>query len=124
MTAEATEWQLDRVRHVEYLMGVNFEDLMRDMYIGTGNPTRPPFIEDIMEQVFEGHLIVQDRNRDFFVEGATEDEMMYLLAQMREEDIWKVERDVYTYIHQNRLFVFYDKGLGTKNLYAPVVSTW
>ena len=121
---ETTEWQIDRIRHVEYLMGATFEQLMDTMYTGTGSDKRPPYIEEIMQEILEGSVILQEENRDFFIQGATEDDQLLMLANMDPQQVIRIQQDVYQYVHEKRLFVLYHKGLGTKCLYEPVVKSW
>ena len=59
------EYQMDRQRHVEYLLGANFENLMDTMYIGHGTHLFPPFIEDVVTDLIQGQVIVQDENHRF-----------------------------------------------------------
>jgi len=121
---ETTEWQIDRIRHVEYMMGATFEQLMETLYAGTASLIRPPFIEEIMQELLEGSVVLQEENREFFIQGASEDDLLLMFANMDVDQVMRIERDVYQYIHEKRLFVLYNKGLGSKTLYEPVVSTW
>ena len=119
------EYQMDRQRHVNYLLGASFENLMNDMYIGLGTHLYPPYFEDVVTDLLEGRVAVQEENQDFFINGATEDPMLLMVQQLTDEDIKRVERDVIQYVHQNRLHMRYAKGSGKPRfLYCPTVMLW